>query len=375
MPNAHQTADPTSTTRATPSSPFRIGYVPYSADLTNPGDRRRFPAYAQARGIAFEIAQPDQAYDLVVLSEVADLGAWLEYRKGKLVFELIDSYLAIPLTDPMQLMRGVAWYAKGRHSRLFLNFPGALERMCRHADAVVCTTEEQQRTIASLCDNIHIVLDLHDDLIKSVKSDYRAGQPLHLVWEGLPSNIYQIGTIGPALEQLSRRHKIHLDVVTDVDMPHTIPWLGRVKTLDIAQRLFRAVTIHPWDAATWSDTITRCDIAIIPIDLGDPLTVGKPGNKLSLLWRAAMPVVTSATPAYLRMQQAAGSGEFACRNTSDWITALDKLIRDESARRSAGLRGRTYATEALSTSALLNAWDRVLASVGIDVQRRQKEAL
>ena len=376
MPSPHQTSGSTSPAHAhaTPSSQFRIGYVPYSADLSNPGDRRRFPAYAKARGIPFEIARPDQDYDVVVLSEVADLGAWLDYRKGKLVFELIDSYLAIPLSDPMQLLRGVAWYAKGRHSRLFLNFPGALERMCRHADAVVCTTEEQQRTIAPFCENIHIVLDMHDDLIKSVKTDYRAGTPVHLVWEGLPSNVYQLGTIASALEELSRRHKIHLDIVTDVDMPHTIPWLGRVKTLDIARRLFDAVTVHPWEAATWSDTITRCDIAVIPIDLGDPLTVGKPGNKLSLLWRAAMPVVTSATPAYLRMQRAAGSGELACQSVSEWVTALDTLIGDESARRTAGEKGHAYATQVMSTSALLNAWDQVLASVGIDVPNLQRKA-
>lgn len=373
MSDAQQTTDISA--RAPHSAPFRIGYVPYSSDLTSPGDRRRFPAYARARGIPFEIARPDQAYDVVVLSEVADLGTWLAYGKGKIIFDLIDSYLAIPLSDPLQLLRGVAWYAKGRHSRLFLNFPGALERMCRRADAVVCTTEEQQRTIAALCDNVHVVLDLHDDLIKSIKTDYRTEATIHLVWEGLASNLYQLSTIVPALEELSRRHKIHLDIVTDADMPRTIPWLGRVKTLDIARRLLETVTIHPWDAATWSDTITRYDIAVIPIDLGDPLTAGKPANKLSLFWRAAMPVVTSATPAYLRTQQAAGSGELACRSTSDWITVLDTLIRDEDARRAAGLRGFSYATQVLSTSALLNAWDRVLASVGVDIRHARTEAL
>lgn len=87
-----------------------------------------------------------------------------------------------------------------------------------------------------------------------------------------------------------------------------------------------------------------------------------------------MPVVTSATPAYLRMQRAAGSGELACQSVSEWVTALDTLIGDESARRTAGEKGHAYATQVMSTSALLNAWDQVLASVGIDVPNLQRKA-
>jgi hypothetical protein len=345
----------------------RIGYVPFSAALDHPADRRRFPAYARSRGISFEIARPDKAYDLVVLSEVADIATWSNYRRGKLVYDLIDSYLAVPLSDPKQLLRGLAWFAVGRHSRPFFNFPAALARMCRRADAVVCTTEEQRQMITALCDNVHIVLDLHDDLIRAVKTDYRAGNPIELVWEGLASNVYQLDILRDALRDLSRRHAIHLSVVTDLDMPRTIPWLGRVKTLKIAQRIFDHVTVHPWTESTWSEVITRCDLAVIPINLHHPLTAGKPGNKLSLLWRAAMPVLTSATPAYVRMQEAAGLGRFACKTPADWRAALEELIGDEAGRREAGTRGRDYVTRRLNSATLLEAWDRVLSSVGISV--------
>ena len=36
----------------------RIGYVPYSRDLSHPADARRFPFYAKKRGLEFEIADP-----------------------------------------------------------------------------------------------------------------------------------------------------------------------------------------------------------------------------------------------------------------------------------------------------------------------------
>ena len=167
----------------------------------------------------------------MVLSEVADIATWAEYKGGKIVYDLIDSYLAIPPTDLKQLLRGIAWFAKGRHKRLLLNFRAALERMCRRADAVVCTTDEQRQLISKLCPNVHIVLDLHNELRGSAKVTYKASTPFNVVWEGLPSNIYQLEVIRSALREVAGDHPLQLTVVTDPDQPGTIPWLGRVKTL------------------------------------------------------------------------------------------------------------------------------------------------
>jgi glycosyltransferase involved in cell wall biosynthesis len=345
----------------------RIGYVPHSSDLSHPGDYRRFPAYARARGIPFEIAQPNESYEVVVLSEVADIVTWAGYRRGKVVYDFIDSYLALPRGDFEQLLRGAAWFVKGRHKYPVLNFPAALERMCRRADAVVCTTDEQRQTIESLCSNVHIVLDIHDEILRSTKSNYGAGSPFRVVWEGLPSNIYQLQVIGAALHDIASRYQIELVVVTDPDQIKTIPWFGRVKTLDVVQRIFSNVTFHAWDKATWSDIVTQCDLAVIPINLKQPLCVGKPGNKLALFWRVGMPVLTSATPAYVRMQQAAGLRKFSCVNLQDWVTALKLMIQSEEERREAGMNGRDYVNRTLGTEALLQMWDQVLLSVGVEL--------
>jgi glycosyltransferase involved in cell wall biosynthesis len=292
---------------------------------------------------------------------------WRRHQGGKLIFDLIDPYLAIPMTDPKQLFRGIAWFAKGRHRYPTLNFRATLEGMCRRADAVVCTTEEQQQAIERLCRNTHIVLDLQDEILGSVKLDYSAQRPFRIVWEGLPSNIYQLRTIRTALQQVSHRYPLKLIVVTDPDQPRTVPWLGRVKTLDVLRQIFDNVDFRSWDKATWSDIITDCDLAVIPIELDRPLYAGKPGNKLALFWRAGMPVVASATPAYVRMLRAAGLETLACFSTQDWITALETMINNEQKRREAGLRGRDFVARALSTDALLQSWDRVMSSVGINV--------
>jgi hypothetical protein len=122
----------------------RIGYVPCDAGLTHPGDRRRFVAYARARNLALELARPSERYDLVVLSELADISVWPDYPHGKVVYDLIDSYLSVPRSDPRQLLRGSVWYLLGKHKNLRFDYLRSVRAMCRRADAVICSTQEQQ---------------------------------------------------------------------------------------------------------------------------------------------------------------------------------------------------------------------------------------
>lgn len=353
-------------TRASP----RIGYAPFSSSLTHPGDRRRFPAYARARGLRFELARPDEHYDLVVLSELADISVWPDYRHGKIVYDSIDSYLAISRTDLKQMLRGAAWFASGRHRRLRVDFRGAIERMCRRADAVVCTTEAQKLDIAPFCANVHTILDIQDHDVRSTKRDYRAGVPFTLVWEGLPSNLCLLETIESVLHELARRMPLELHVITDPDRPRLFGRFGRIRSDRVARRIFDDVVFHRWEETTFSEIATRCDVAIIPIALDHTLAAAKPGNKLALLWRLAMPVVASATPAYRSMQQAAGLGHLACSSNSDWLTALSGLMTDEAQRREAGERGHAFVTANLGTQRLLRLWDNVFASLGFDFRGR-----
>ncbi len=344
----------------------RIGYAPFSANFMHPADLRRFAGYAKTRGLPIEVARPDERYDLVVVSEIADVPAWAGYRGGKVVFDFIDSYLAIPRSDPKQFLRGLVWYLNGRHSHLRFDFKGALEAMCMRADAVVCTTPEQKADIGAFCPNVHIILDIHDNVVRSRKKDYTAGSPFKLVWEGLPSNISQIAAIGPVLREIAGRSSIVLHIVTDLDRPGAIPGLPRIKSIDEARKLFGNIVLHTWDRTSLSDIVTGCDAAVIPIVTSDPLTRGKPGNKLALLWRMGMPVMTSATPSYRQMQQAAGTGELVCDDAADWTAVLERLMQSATARREAGERGLAYVTEHLNSAKLLSLWDDVFASLGFD---------
>src|SRR3989344_8916382 len=92
---------------------LRIGYVPLSHNLDKPGDRRRFVYYAKSRNLPFEIATPDEKYDVAVVSQSADLSIWSGYDKGKIVYDFIDSYLAVPRSSVKGRLRGLAKYLSG----------------------------------------------------------------------------------------------------------------------------------------------------------------------------------------------------------------------------------------------------------------------
>jgi glycosyltransferase involved in cell wall biosynthesis len=342
----------------------RIGYVPYSASLQAPGDRRRFVAYAQARNLPYEPARFDERYDVVVLSEVADISVWPEYRQGKIVYDLIDSYLSVPRTDWRQLLRGPAWYALGKHKRL-QDYLSSLRAMCRRADAVVCTTDEQKKVIGRFCSNIHVILDIHSAVATKIKTRYVAGRPFRLVWEGLASNLPQLLTLAPILHTLATRKEFELHVVTDAKRPWSQAGLFQSDSRRFLARHFDRVCFHEWSEEACADIITSCDLAVVPIDIDDPFAAGKPENKLLLLWRMGLPAIASATPAYRRAMQDVQTPEYACESAPQWIAALERMMKNENVREEAATRGRRYAETKYGTESLFARWDAVFASLGI----------
>jgi len=341
----------------------RIGYVPYSNALDRPGDRRRFPYYASKRGIRFEIADPAAEYDMVILSERADISIWSRYSKAKLVYDLIDSYLAIPRTSLKGQLRGLFKFLSRQSRYLQLDHWKAIGLMCQRADAVVCSTEEQRHDILKFCPNVHIILDAHMGVARTVKTDYGARQPFRLVWEGLPHTLDSLKQIRPALDQLRERYPIEVHIVTDREYCRYLGKYGKTRTLEAAQRILPDVRFHEWREADCAVIICACDLAVIPLALDDPFAAGKPENKLLLFWRMGMPVVTSASPAYVRAMQAAGMG-YTARDGVEWLAMLESLLGDEDTRRKAGMMGKAYTEREFSEASLLARWDAVFASLG-----------
>ena len=343
---------------------MRVGYVPYSSDLTQPGDRRRFPYYAQKRGIEFELADPDAHYDVVVVTPRADLRRWAAYQPGasKLVFDIVDSYLDIPRTNLKAMLRGPAKFAAGESTTPLFSWRRAVERILDRADATTCATPEQAQSISRFCANVHPVLDFQTRLIAEVKRDYGAAEPFKLVWEGLGENVRWFSEIKRPLAELARRRRLQLNLVTAVRFKQLSQRFWTRDTIKIARGFFDHVEIHPWTEAGLAAVATRCDAALIPLPLERPFERGKPESKLVSFWRMGLPTITSATPAYKRVMDAAGQ-DLYCSSEADWHSTLERLIENEDARRHAGRSGREFADAEYSDERLLAKWDRVLESL------------
>jgi hypothetical protein len=193
---------------------------------------------------------------------------------------------------------------------------------------------------------------------------YSAGAPLRMVWEGLPSNLSQLAQFGPVMRSLIKERSVELHVVTDPMRNRLKGVFGRADTRKFLSRHFGSAVFHVWHEQTCSEIITSCDLAMIPINLGDPFVGGKPENKLLLLWRMGMPVIASATPTYRRAMADAGTPELACTNDAEWLSAIERMSADEAARRDAATRGRAHAETVHGSEEILSRWDRLFNSVG-----------
>jgi len=347
------------------NSKLKIGYVPCSLNDGHPGDVRRFSGYAKYKGLEYEIASPNQTYDFVVLTQMADISVWKDYDKGKIFFDFIDSYLAVPRSNLKQLIKPIYLYLFGRFDRLYLNYWKLLGEMCEKADGVICSTLEQKKDIEKYSDNVHVILDFQEQLARLSKFNYTSGERFRIVWEGLPSNLPQLRTMKKVLHIIESKYLIELVVITDEEMPGLFKSLKSKSSLLYLDNISKSCKFVKWSKESLAVDITSCDLAVIPIDLNDPFAFGKPENKLLLFWRMGLPVVASRTPAYLRVFQAINTPELACASEVDWVHQITRLINNESERKKCANLGKDFAKYNYSTDRIMKNWDELFLSAGL----------
>jgi glycosyltransferase involved in cell wall biosynthesis len=344
---------------------MRLGYAPYDPSLDAPGDRRRFVAWAHARGIEFEVLDaPRAGVDVAVVCTAADLTRWAKAPDGmRVIYDLTDDYLALTTTGIKNRARGVAKFLSGEISRPTLRFRDLVVEMCRRADAVVCTSETQRSHVREVAagSDVRIILDCYDPESVGRKHDYRLSSPPRVVWEGLPFNVQTLGLVRDALAGLPGHLRPEVHVVTQPLFRPYARRFGRRTARAVAERALPDVHVilHDWNLETVGDAVAACDVAIIPLELEDAFARSKSAQKLVSLWALGMPVVASATPAYDEAMHAAGLG-LACGTTGDWIRALTDLLSDEQARRDAAAAGQAFVAAHASRELMLARWDELL---------------
>jgi len=345
-----------------------IGYAPYTSDFSSSGDRRRFVYYANSREIDFEIAKPENEYDIVFVTHGADITVWSKYDKSKavIVYELVDSYLATPVLSFYGLFRGLAKYLSGKHKYCQLNEKKSIESMCRRADIVICSTQEQKNHIRRYCDDVRIILDVKSEYHNhrmTLKSELKNNE-INIAWEGVPHNIKSFTVIRDALSILSKEYQINLHLITALKYKKYMNKYLTKHTINEVKKYIdiNNIYLYQWNEHTVSHISSACDFAVIPINSNDTMDNGKPEDKLLIFWLMGLPAVVSETPAHLRAMKGAGVS-MACSSTNDWVSTIKDIVENKTKRNESAEKGFAYASRVNSEEATMSLWDDLFEDI------------
>ena len=340
-----------------------IGYVPHGPNLDRPMDRRRFPRYAAMRGLSFDVVSGWENHAAIVLTPAADVTHWVNAMPDRrIVVDLPDAFLE-ERQGPKQAVRGLAKWVGGESRRPVVSYLRALERLLERADAVVCSTDEQATNISRYNRNVHPILDLHGEL-ECVLPVVHATEGLDIVWEGLTATLPAVRSVLPALRAIAGRIDVRLHLVTDLVAPRYMNRFLVSRTEDVVSDWGIEVRLHQWSIDTLTEVARGCDIAIVPVDLADPMALGKPENRMRIFWRLGLPVVASASPANVRAASLAGLGDrVLCSTADDWRRTLESLHARPEDRLAIATAGRETALTVYSEESLAQRWDRLFESL------------
>lgn len=337
---------------------LKVGYFPHNPSLKHPGDRRRFVFFAKESGLPFEIADAKKEYDIVFLTSSCNVSEWVAYKKrhprSRLVFELIDSYL-LEQGNLKMFLKGTARFVTGKDKKFFLDYRKAFLEIIRIADAVVCSTPVQKELIEQYNKRVFISLDYFENEIHELKTAHTVGKKIRLVWEGQSYTVENISILRNVLRHLEKEIELH--IITDKLIPY--PLGISKKTKNILDKLDVPYHFHEWKFDTFSSQAIRYDLALIPLDRKKDIMWQKPENKLLFFWQSGLPAVTSASPAYIRVMNAAGIIMYA-DTPKEWEEKIlhYKFMR-ESERDALLKKMKAYIETHHTKEIILNQWKRI----------------
>ena len=348
----------------------KIAYSPYTSYFLWPGDRRRFCFFAKEIELSYSILDLKKSYDIVLLSAIADFSKVKKIkRKGtKVIIDLVDSYLTKtnPIKDRLRYVGRSLKHKNYLSALLLKKYTDQLKSVLSIADGIICTTNEQKKALEVYNSNVHVILDNMDDDVLNVnyiKSKNR--KELNILWEGLPSNLINFKEVVHALNALGRKLNVNLHLVTDITHFKYLSNFYKINTIDLVNKYpFKINTyIYQWNKLCLSSMAANCDLAIIPIDQNNNFVLGKPENKLTLLWKLGLPVFTSYTEAYNKAMQKAGV-DMICRSKEDWVNSLfDFHKMDNKSKEELSEKLKKHANNNYTKDLLIQKWSTLFESV------------
>jgi hypothetical protein len=349
------------------SDRLKIGYVPYSSDLSHPGDRRRIGTWSKTRNNDLQLDNPLES-DLLVLSAVANYNFWINKSKQPVILDLVDGYLGENPLFLKDIGRNLVRSFKGKSNYSAVTFTRALKDACRKADAVIVASPEQAMDVLPFNSCVHIILDDHSEL-DAARQERKVASPKdpsskYIFWEGFGYTIKHFRFLAPSLDKLMSQSGYKLFILTNPNFARWGGYLGKVNAEKLIRKWFpkskNQIEVIPWSI----ERVIRCasvsDFAIIPINTNDKFANLKPENKLLSMWHLGLPTLFSNTLAYKRVADEVEISEF-CVASSNWQSIFDNL-KIESLDNSL-VKSDHYINETHTRDILVEKWQKVFETV------------
>jgi len=337
----------------------KIGYVPFSKDFSMPGDRRRFAHFMNYVNYNFEIADFKKKYDLIVLTQAADLSKWLDYNNGKLILDIPDAYLQEELSL-RRISRGIAKYLSGENELLFLDYKRLLSLIIRKSTCVITSTTADKILVESLGTPSWLIIDSAHEFKSIRKKNYRKGTTLNILWEGQATSLISFSQIRGVLQRLMKAQEVCLYLLTDKEYYMYM----RKYFLRQTEKNFRDFIgcidfkIIPWSVSAMNDLVNLCDVAIVPMH-HSRIFQYKPPNRAIYFMKMGVPVLAGRNFSHRELGKTIGN-DFYCDTDEIWLQKLLALAGSKSLRQATSLKNIEMIEKHFSEVLIMKKWAEAL---------------
>ena len=340
-----------------------IGYEGYSPGNSGIADRRRILFWASKRGHSV-VDSRDPSADVIVVTSSCDLGFWAKAKISKpIVLDVVDGLIG-EQSRSKDLLRGIGYWGTRRSSNLLpSSYRQLLLEVARRSSKVVCSSPEQVTEWAKFQINATDILDIHDEVpLADFPKIFNETNPLEIFWEGLPATLGSMDLLSDFFKgNLDKNFK--LNILTNLN---SYKYMNRYVKVDLDRALTQElehsnleINKVQWSPTTLSHYSVRSKFGVIPVLGLEVYHHLKAENRLLIMWRLGLPVLTSPLQSYVRvMREAQIDG--ICVDPSDWKVKIEKLMNSTDLRDEFIEKSRNYLELNHKTEDLLEKWDFVL---------------
>ncbi len=340
-----------------------IGYEGYSPGNSGIADRRRLLYWAAARGHTI-IDSRDPRAEVIVITSSSNLGYWAKTKiSTPIILDVVDGLIG-EQSLVRNFLRGYGYWGTRRSTSMLPNtYRQLILSVARKCKTVVCSSPEQVTEWAKYKINAVDILDIHEEIpLLSKSTPPPKDISKEIFWEGLPATLDSMHLLNDFFAE-NQNSDFTLNVLTNLK---SYKYMNKYIRIDLIQMLTKQlnyknlnVNLVPWSANALTTHSQKSTLGVIPILGFKGYNHLKAENRLLIMWRLGLPVLTSPLASYRRVMIDAGI-DGICENQEEWRIKLRGLFESAGMREEFIGKSRLYLIKRHNLDDMLKKWDFVL---------------